>query len=296
MYQRESPDMKNTSVAFAATLLLSVLFFSACKEIGPEINLKDNPNSIADTTYVETPVATAETKNVLVEEFTGVRCPNCPQGHVTIANIKSAHPARVSSVSLHPINSLGVPYPFSVQDFRSSKAQTLFDYLEQIGFEPAAAIDRIPASGTSVLCDYNEWGAKVNSQLAISTPVNLILSKSFDTTNNELTIVAELHYTQNVAEENKLTIVLTESDIVSAQLDGSVIDTFYLHKDVMRDFVTSIQGDAITQTREAGRVVRKVYKKIIDAAWKPENMLIIAYVHEYLNTKKVYQTKEIEVQ
>lgn len=288
--------MKNISAIFVSIVFLVVLFFSACKEVGPEINLHGNPNSVADTTYVESPIATAETKNVLIEEFTGVRCPNCPQGHVTTANIKAAHPSRVASISLHPINSLGVPYPFSVQDFRSSKAQTLFDYLEQIGFEPAAAIDRIPASGTSVLCDYNEWGAKVNAQLSLTTPVNVMLSKSFDTTNYELTIIAELHYTQDVTEENKLTIVLTESDIVSAQLNGSIIDTFYVHKDVMRDFVTSVQGDAITQTREAGRVVRKVYKKILDAAWKPENMHIIAYVHEYLNAKKVYQTKEIEVQ
>jgi hypothetical protein len=105
-----------------------------------------------------------------------------------------------------------------------------------------------------------------------------------------------MHYTQNVTEENKLTLLLTESNIMSAQLDGSVIDTFYSHKDVMRDFITDTQGDAITQTREAGRVVRKVYKKVLDAAWKPENVKVIGFVHEYQNSKLIYQAKEVDVQ
>ena len=91
-------------------------------------------------------------------------------------------------------------------------------------------------------------------------------------------------------------MLLTESNIISAQLDGSVIDTFYNHKDVMRDFISDTQGDAITQTREAGRVIRKVYKKVLDAAWKPENVKIVAFVHEYQNSKVVYQSKEIDVQ
>ncbi len=285
--------LKTSFGGLGAVFLFS--FFS-CKEVGPEINLRNNQNAISDTTYIESPVVTAETKNVMIEEFTGVRCPNCPQGHIAIAGIKAANPNRIVSVSMHPINSLGAPYPFSAQDFRNQKGQSLFDYLGQIGIEPAAAIDRIPAGATTVLFDKSVWSTKVTSQLALSTPVNLLLSSSFDSTNNELTVVAELHYTQNVTEENKLTILLSESDVISAQLDGSAVDTFYNHKDVMRDFISETQGDAITQTREAGRVVRKVYKKVLDAAWKPENMHVVAYIHEFQNSKVVYQAKEVHVQ
>ncbi len=290
--------MSNISIKqlILATLGM-LLLLDSCQEVGPDINLHGNQNSVSDTTYIESPVATAETKNVVIEEFTGVRCPNCPQGHVLIANIKAANPNRVLSVSLHPINSLGAPYAYSAQDFRSQKAQTLFDYLGQIGLEPAAGIDRKQFSGQSnILLDKNAWSNYVTQQLSVTTPVNIVLDKSYDSTNRELTVVAELHYTQTVNEENKLTILLTESDIITAQLDGSVVDTFYSHKDVMRDFITDTQGDAITPAREAGRVVRKVYKKVLDAAWKPEHIYILAYVHEFQNSKIIYQGKEIEIQ
>ncbi|HLP21928.1 MAG TPA: Omp28-related outer membrane protein [Chitinophagales bacterium] len=274
----------------------SMVYFllQSCKEVGPEINLKNNQNAVSDTTYVESPQA-AEVKNVILEEFTGVRCPNCPQGHQITAQIKAANPGRVISVSFHPVNSLGYHYPFSKDTFQNAVAQSLFDFMGQLGFEPVAAVDRL-ANGTSVLWDKNVWSSKTTAQLAQTTPVNLVLGKTYNPANRELTIVTELHYTQNVAEKNKLTVVLSESDIESAQLDGSVIDTFYIHKDVERAFITAVQGDVIDQPLDAGRVVVKVYKTTLAAKWKPENMHIVAYVHQYENAKQVYQAKELEVQ
>jgi hypothetical protein len=289
--------MKNAIINYQVAILIGLALLSSCKEVGPDINLGGNANAVSDTTYVESPVATPELKNVVIEEFTGVRCPNCPQGHQVIASIKASNPERIVAVSLHPINSLGAPYAFSVQDFKNQKAQSLFDYLGQIGLEPAAGIDRKLFSGESnILLDKNKWITCANQQLAQTSPVNLLLSKSYDSVSRELTMIVELHYTDTVPESNKLTLLLTESNIVTAQLDGSIIDTFYTHKDVMRDVITDITGDVITQSLGAGRVVRKVYKKVLDVVWKPENMHVVAYVHEYLNSKRIYQGKEIEVQ
>ena len=277
-------------------VIFTFLFIQSCSEIGPDINLGGNKNSFSDTTYIEIPVATTEAKNVVIEEFTGVRCPNCPQGHIAIVNIKAANPNRVISVSLHPINSLGYAYPFSTQNFTSTKAQSLFDYIGQVGFEPVAAIDRILFSGqTKILLDKSLWSNYVTQQLTQASPANITLNKNFNSSTNELTIIVEVHYTQAVIEANKLTVLLTESNMVSAQLDGAEIDTFYTHNDVMRDFISDTQGDAITPTREAGRVIRKVYKKILDSAWNPENMHIVAYLHEFANANIVYQGREISV-
>lgn len=289
--------MKKVNVYGLVLLVVGIVLGTpSCKEIGPEINLGKNQNVVSDTTYVESPVALPENKIVLIEEFTGVRCPNCPQGHDIIAGLKTANPGKVVSISFHPINSLGAPYPFSVQDLRSQKSQSLFDYLGQIGLQPAAGIDRKLFGGESkILLDKNKWTTYCNQQLNATTPVNILLNRLYDSINRELTIVVELHYTAPVSEQNKLTVAITESNIATAQLDGSVIDTNYNHKDVLRDIISDTQGDVLTTTLESGRVIRKVYKKILDALWKPENMHIVAYVHEFQNSKIVYQVKEINV-
>lgn len=281
---------------FLVAILASLVFLPSCEEVGPDINLGKNNNSVSDTTYIESPVQAPEAKHVVIEEFTGVRCPNCPQGHQIISAIKAANPEKVVAVSFHPINSLGAPYSFSAHDFRSPKSQSLFDYLGQIGLEPAAGIDRTVFSGeTKILLDKSKWTSQVTNQLAAIPPANIALSATYNATNRELTMVVEVHYTQAVSEENKLTVLLAESNIVTAQLDGSIIDTFYAHKDIVREFISETQGDIITTSREPGRVVRKVYKKVLDAAWKEDEMYLVAYLHEFQNSKIIYQGKEIKI-
>ncbi len=279
-----------------SSIVWATVCLVGCREIGPNINLRNNANAVSDTTYVESAVATPEIKNVIIEEFTGVRCPNCPQGHQIIANIKAAHNDRVVSVSLHPINSLGIHYSFSADTFQNASAQSLFDELGQIGLEPAAAIDRIPATSSSVLFEKNSWVGKVDQQLTKSTPVNLQLTSTYDSSTREVTIVMEAHYTEQVTPKNKVTMLLTETDIVSAQLNGSVIDTFYVHKDVQRAFVSSITGDLLDAPLDAGRVFVKVYKTTLASKWNPEKMHVLSYIHEFENNSRlVYQAREIKV-
>lgn len=277
--------------------LFAVIFYAAsCREVGPDIALKNNQNLQSDTTYIESPVEVAQQKRVIIEEFTGVRCPNCPQGHEIITTILASNPNRVFAVSMHPINSLGAPYSFSVQDFRHTKAQDMFDYLGQIGLEPAAGIDRMLFSGESnILLEKSKWNGKVGEQLLKITPVNIYLTTRYDSISHEAIIVVELHYTQTVSEQNRLTIALIESDIVTAQLNGAVIDTFYNHKHIMRDFLTASQGDPINESLVAGRVVRKAYRQTLDSLWIPENVKAIAYVHRFEANKDVYQVAEVAI-
>lgn len=273
--------------------LLIILGYSSCKELGPEIILKNNVNIVDDTSYIEISSITPESKNVVVEEFTGVRCPNCPQGHQILAGIKAANPNRIVAISLHPINSLGAPYSFSAQDFRSQKAQDLFDFLGQIGLQPAAGIDRKLFSGeTNIVLDKNKWVSKVNQQLSVLPPVNVGIFTTYDSVSRLLKATVELRYTQNVSETNRLTIALTESDIITAQLNGSIIDTFYTHNDVLRDFLTATTGDLINSTTEQGRVIRKTYQRTLPSQWNPNNMHVAAYIHYGTNEKTILQGKE----
>src|SRR5262249_24221148 len=152
-------------------------------------------------------VATPETKNVVVEDFTGVRCPNCPQSHVIIENLQTQYPGRVAAICLHPTNSLGTPYKFSIQNFENAPSQTLFDYLGQIGSEPAGAIDRKLYNGqTTILQDKSLWATEVGSQLALVPPVNINLTKTYDAGSRTLNITAELHYTTDDTTSSRLTL------------------------------------------------------------------------------------------
>ena len=285
---------------FAVISVSSLSFVSSCKEVGPDINLHGNANSLSDTAYIESPVATPEAKNVLIEEFTGVQCPNCPAGHALVASLETQYPGRISGIALHPSNPLGYPYPFSAQNLIDANSTSLYTYLGNLGSEPCGAIDRTLFSGQTLIeTDRNYWAGFVAQDIALAPQVNLELSSMYNGSNNQVTVTVKIHYTQNISQPNNITIALTEDSVITAQLNGTVIDTNYVHNGVLRSILTSTTGDNVAYnanvTLVAGRVVQLVYQGAINTKWNPLHMHVVAFVHEHSTSQVVYQAKKISL-
>lgn len=74
------------ALAIAASLALA-----SCEENIPTGLVLSQPFVSHDSEYVTTIIPTAQAKNVLIEEFTGVRCSNCPNGAIVLKNIQTAN-------------------------------------------------------------------------------------------------------------------------------------------------------------------------------------------------------------
>jgi len=75
-----------------------------------------------------------------------------------------------------------------------------------------------------MLRDY--WTASVATELALTPQVNLVLTDIYNPANRQVTVVLQVHYTQDVSQPNNITITLTEDSVITAQLNGANIDTF----------------------------------------------------------------------
>ena len=279
-------------ITFAALLYL----LTGCQEVGPLINLSNgNRNALSDTSYIESPIPAAEVKNVFVEDFTGIKCANCPLAQTQLENLIAIHAGRVIGISYHtPF--LDASYPESRQSLTiPNDIQT---YLGDPGAKPNGAVDRVLQTSIvpAAICDidYGSWATYVNTALANSTPVNINLTHAYNPSTRELIITTELHYTVAQSDSNKVSIYLTEDSIITAQeLPTTAIDTGYIHQGVFRVAVTNMFGDNIKYNLTAGTVVRKTYKVNLPATpWKPGHMHIVAFVHRYQNgNKNILQTK-----
>jgi hypothetical protein len=287
--------IKSSSFTFLFWGFCCLISITACKEVGPNINLGNKNKALADTTYIENPIQTPEEKNVVMEEFTGVQCVNCPAGHQIIKTLQSTFGERLVVVSYHT-DFLGEPFAFTTEDLRTDAAKQVQDYLVFDGYKPAAAIDRFPfnPSQTSLLYSRNTWNTRVQQEMGKTSPLNILLTTVIDTNIRKITTTVELHYTSTVAEQQKVTMLLVENNIVQPQLNtGNVIDTFYNHSDIQRVFITNPLGDDIATTTEAGRVVRKIYETSLPQNIKLNNTKLIAFVHQYVGSKEILQGKEI---
>ena len=243
-------------------------------------------------TQIEAP----QVKNVLLEEFTGVRCVNCPQGHELLDNLESQHGERFIAISEHS-EFLAEPYDGD-QDLRTDDAQAFEDLLGPISAKPSGAVDRKLFSGeTSLVYFTQKWSNYVNQQMSLTSPVNIHIETAFNDNTRDLQVIVTLHYTSEELQENKLTVILLEDNIITLQLgQGSVIDSAYVQNRVLRKSLTSTNGLTLATTKEAGRVVVKSFLvENLPSIWNADELRVIALVHRSGSAMDVLQAVQKDV-
>jgi len=285
------------------------LLIGSCKEIGPAIDLKPKDVNDFDTTYTET-VPAPQAKKILIEEYTGVQCPNCPAGAQVLRTYDEAHPDKIVIVALHS-GALTNPIPGeSKYHFANADVQNMVNnYLGgNTPPKPAVSIDRIDrGAGTGVfIVNKNEWGNAIDQRSSATTPVNISLTSSYDSTLQKVIINVKMVYTQQVSKKQNLSLWVIEDGIVDVQLNESDHIPDYVHNHVFRDFITPVSGtrilDSIT-TKTPGLVLerRLVYtpKFLTDVTldkWNLNNCRIVAVVHnDEQGDKEVSQVAEVNL-
>ncbi len=292
--------LKPKSSFFTALIILATSFFS-CKEKNDVVNITGDI-ALTETTYTKTPDAPVARK-VLVEEFTGAKCPNCPDAREQLKAVADANPNRLIIMEMHPSDHpLGHPvakiakYNFNVQDV-SDIFKSIFRGYFPLGI-PTAGIDRV-VEGGEILIKRLSWASVLNSRLDTESPIKLTLDNSYDAAKASGIVKVNVSYTKAVNTRNYISIAVIEDNIVDPQEFPNHIDTFYNFKHVFRKSFASAGGTEILgniSTKEPGRVYEGSFKYTIDPSWKPENCRIIVWLHNNdANTKEVLQAEEIHV-
>lgn len=277
--------MKYLNIIFG--LLLIGATITSCKEVGDAGVVLEETQTLLDTTYVVDQIPTAQEKAVFMEEFTGVRCNNCPDGHRRSEELHTQYGDRFVSMVVHtPF--LGTPYEGN-PNFTIADGEALDALFGPVGIKPSALIDRVQFN-TSRVVRRLDWDNVLNPQFAKSTPVNLLLEKvSYDETERRLVYRLTITYTQ-AANGHSFGLAIAENKLVAAQLDGANVINDYEHNHVLRDYITAQVGEQLTQTLEPGRVIIKEFEYKIPTAWTYENLDLIAYVtapNEVIHVTKI---------
>lgn len=239
----------------------------------------------------QTLVGTAPTnKNAIIEEFTGVRCPNCPDGHIIAANILASYPNRAFVIGYHPSNSnYTTPVNGSDPDFRRSQLDVYYASTF-IGsrFMPGAMINRRewgnPAEKNT---SRGSWDGHAQTIMNEVSPCNVGVQTTYNATTETLTVDVEVYFTQDISGTvTKLNCQLMEDGLVAEQYSGSAN---YVHKHVFRENLASIWGDPIAPTTN-GTLITQQYVFDMSNAEDPidiNNATVLVFVHDN-NTDEVH--------
>lgn len=277
--------MKN--IKLYLSIISLALIICSCKEEGPYINLTPSKvdTSLIDTNYISATSETPQTKMVLIEDFTGVACINCPTAAQIIENLQGLYVNRILVTAIHFKNTFG-SIPGSKYDFRTEAGLSIYNMLPGVkGGLPIGSINRTrhtDGNGDFVVLQSKEtWSSYVNQELLKNTAVNIDISGAFIDTTSVYKLKVKLHYTQSTTDTQALTVYIIEDNIIDLQkLPNSSVDSHYVHKHVLRAVLTNFNGNDLNAGLVLNRVFEKEYKIELNPVWVKSNCSIIAFVHK----------------
>lgn len=272
------------------------LWSTACTELGPPVSFKDT-TALQDTTYVDPDLPTGIHKSVLIEEFTGATCNNCPRGAGTVKDILNNHPDSVVAIAIHNDNPLAQPHA-GAEDLRTAEGIQISQRLGGSAAIPSASVDRHKFQGTNQLVIYrSQWENGVATQLNQPPAVALSLQSDYNATERNLIVTAKIHYLRTVDTTTHLSIAITENGIISPQtMPDLSVKQDYEHNHILRGMVTPVFGTLTHATTEKGRVVEKQFSITLPPNWVASNCYVVGFVHFIGDSDEVLQVTEVAVE
>lgn len=246
----------------------------------------------------KTPVAIE--KNVLIEDFTGQDCVNCPNAaeevhHLQEQMLLSYGEQHIIAVAIHG-GSLSISADANVRGLATAQCN---DFNQHWGVSswPKGMVDR-----TDGLCDYAQWAARAMARLSLVPEIDFDIHTTYNPETREVKV--DVEGASASAKTATLNVWITESNIVGYQKmpDGST-NTKYVHNHVFRDNLTSLYGDLVEADADGkysqtlsyaipmgygkGATNEKYY-------CKPENMSIVVFFTDPV-TGQVIQVKDAPV-
>lgn len=213
---------------------------------------------ITDTIVSLTP----SNRNVVLEEYTGINCQYCPDGHKIANQIMAAHPDRVSVINVHVGG-------YAANTYTTQFGNALADQTGLTGY-PAGTINRHVFSGSNTDLSRSQWNSAANQIMNMASPVNIAAEGTLDWSNRTLNIRVQLYYTaaQTSVVSNALNIAIIQDNVLGSQVGGStynpaqMVGNQYNHMHMLRHLITGQWGETINDI-SVGTLVEKNYQYVI---------------------------------
>lgn len=231
-------------------------------------------------------------KYVVLEDFTGVRCVNCPKAAVIAHTLQAQYKSQLILVELHPSKS-GLTNPYTGDsNLRSDIAQTYYETWNS----PALPAGLVSRRQTNTL-DKDEWGEAV-AAVAAEKPVATVDSVQARLAGTTISVEASGYFREDYEATDAINmIVMVLEDGFKVRQEGdeeSKEQHNYAHNHVLRTAIDGAWGVEVLAAgaKTAGTEFQRTCTTELEAAWNAEKLWVVvlltnAETREILNAAKV---------
>ena len=202
---------------------------------------------------------------VLLEEFTGQNCTNCPEGHEIVHNLLHAYPNGVIPVSIHA-STLSIPE--SQGGLAIAEGAEYFLHYNQPSL-PSGVVNR--SSGVK---DRSEWAGEISSIVSVATPLSIRINAEADDDGN---IAIDVDRASLQALAGNLQIWITEDHVLNYQNDHGMVNWDYEHNHVLRGVVNGVWGEPVSL--EPFQMHSGHYTIAAKPSWVVDNLTVVAFYY-----------------
>lgn len=229
---------------------------------------KEAEKTVTPTVPGETFLAptTSQKRAALLEDFTGVRCGYCPDGHV---RAKAAQESLgKDKFVIMCVHGGGFAAPATGwANFTTSFGNALIGQAGVTGY-PAGTISRMvaedlgatPQSAGGLAMSRSSWANAATAVNATPAPMNIGTKATFDSTTRELTVKVDIYYTADQTNDiNNINVALLQSKLMCRQSGDPTPNDPYSQDHVLRHLITGQWGETITGEKTVGTKLSKTY-------------------------------------
>lgn len=292
---------------------ISTIIFTSCDYVDmpypvTNANLGDTATCLTPTF----PIVTIHIKKILIEDFTGHTCGNCPYAATQLHEIDSIYPGKIVGLGLH-VGGLAAPSPGY-----SGSPSTAFtaDYRTTIGDDydatfgasafglPQGMFNRkdFDAVSQAHLKFFPNWKTYVAGIVAEPSVVDLQVIADFDASTRKICCSVKDSFLTTMSDTLKIVVLLTQDSIIDWQDYAGTIVSNYVHRHMLRDAITpsGAWGESLaTGSIPVGTTHIKKFAYTVPASYKSivcdENQChLIAFIYK-VRTYEIIQVEEIKL-
>lgn len=288
--------MNRIRIIYCIVPLIGFLLYSCTKLDAPYANIRQG--NIIDTIMDWDTVNPV--RKVLLEDYTGHKCVNCPEAAVIAHNLDELYGGKLIVLAVHA-GTWAIPSATGdfTADYTSPASQVWNIELGVNSSDPSGLVNR-KDFGTGRVLGKEAWNSSVSQVINLPPDAFIVINNNFTPASRLLSSSVYTKFLNPLQGTYKLILCIAEDSLKSAQKNnnpsvGTVPVIYnYLFMHVMRGAINTAWGEVLTESVNTGHTYLDRFTYTLKSTWNANNCWLYAIVYKD-ETKEIVQVSRKKI-
>lgn len=238
-----------------------------------------------------------QTRKVLLEDYTGHKCGNCPRAAELITKLHETYGEDLVVLSIHAGDFAKTDTEFPESFTTTPGNDWNMYYIGLAGAYPAGAVNRKKYAQDIVQYSVSKWSSVVDLGFKDEYIMDLSIAPSYNTDSRSLNVSVSGVFKKAYNKNTKVSVVLTEDGLSGPQVDyKNGTQPHYVWEDMLRDAVNGSWGTPFTAEAHAAKdsVTVSFTNFKVNSDFVAKNLSVVAFVMD-ADTREVLEVEKVKL-